>query len=76
MVNFLENFCVVKICQFIDIQLLILSNWKTLNGYHVLILSKSVYLFQLFVYNVENPEESVNVEKIIWKRDTHYTFFV
>ena len=54
MVNFLENFCVVKICQFIDIQLLILSNWKTLNGYHVLILSKSVYLFHLFVYNVEN----------------------
>lgn len=54
MVDFLENFCVVKICQFIDIQLLILSNWKTLNGYHVLMLSKSVYLFQLFVYNVEN----------------------
>ena len=54
MVNFLENFCVVKICQFIDIQLLILSNWKTLNGYHVLMLSKSVYLLQLFVYNVEN----------------------
>ena len=54
MVNFLENFCVVKICQFIDIQLLILSNWKTLNGYHVLMLYKNVYRVQTFVYNVEN----------------------
>ena len=23
----------------------------------------------------KTPEESVNVEKIIWKRDTRYTFF-
>ena len=54
MVNFLENFYAVKICQFTDMQLSILGNWKTLNDYHVLMLSKSVYLFQLFVYNVEN----------------------
>ena len=58
MVNFLENFCVVKICQFIDIQLLILSNWKTLNGYHVLMLSKSVYLFQLLTLEIP--------QKIFW----------
>lgn len=75
MVNFLENFCVVKICQFIDIQLLILSNWKTLNGYHVLMLSKSVYLFNFSCIMWKTSEGSVNVKNNLEKRYT-LCFFV
>lgn len=63
MVNFWGNFCVVKICQSIDLHMVILDKWETFNDCFVLKLSKSVYLFDSPYTMEKTSEESVNVKK-------------
>lgn len=53
----------VKICQSIDLHMVILDKWETFNDCFVLKLSKSVYLFNSPYTMEKTSEESVNVKK-------------